>query len=103
MRRNNGSYCSLSNINEIVFQLDHNEVLSKIKDAKKRFFEVFIIDMLINNSDRNEDNWGAIKFKNTSTYKIAPVYGCGNSFYIKTIELRIKEILRPKYLEKIQN
>ena len=58
MDRNNDSYCSPSNINEIIFQLDHNDVLSKIDNTKKRFFEVLVIDMLINNNDRNEDNWG---------------------------------------------
>jgi hypothetical protein len=93
MNRNDDVYCSPSNINEIVFQLDHNVVLSKIRDAKKRFFEVLIIDMLINNNDRNEDNWGVVKFKDTNIYKLAPIYDCGNSFYGKTSEERIKNLL----------
>ncbi len=93
MGRNDESNCSPSNINEIIFQLDHNEILSKIDNSKERFFEVLIIDMLINNNDRNEDNWGVIKFKDTNSYKLAPIYDCGNSFYGKTSDERIKDIL----------
>ena len=91
--RNDDSYCSPSNINEIIFQLDHNDILSKIDKAKERFFEVLIIDMLINNNDRNEDNWGVIKFKNTNTYKLALIYDCGNSFYGKSSDEKIKDLL----------
>ncbi len=93
MERLDGSFSSPSNINEIVFQLEHNDVLSKIRGAKERFFDVVIIDMLINNNDRNEDNWGVIKFKDSDTYKLAPIYDCGNSFYGKTSEERIAAIL----------
>ncbi len=93
MNRNDESYSSPSNINEIIFQLDHNDVLSKIKNAKERFFEVLIIDMLINNNDRNEDNWGVIKFKDTNSYKLAPIYDNGNSFYGKASEEKIISIL----------
>lgn len=93
MERNNNSYSSSTNINEIIYQLDHNEVLSKISNAKSRFFEVVIIDILINNNDRNEDNWGVIKFKGTNTYKLAPIYDNGNSFYSKSSDEKIKNIL----------
>ena len=84
----------LPNINEIIFQLDHNDVLSKIDNAKERFFEVLIIDMLINNNDRNEDNWGVVKFKDSSSYKLAPIYDCGNSFYGKASDDKINILLQ---------
>lgn len=84
---------SASNINEIIFQLGHNAILSQIKDAKKRFWDVVIIDMLINNNDRNEDNWGVIKDKRTNSYRMSPVYDCGNCFYGKTDDEKIAGIL----------
>ena len=84
---------SASNINEIVFQLSHNTVLSKIEGAAERFWDVVLIDVLINNNDRNEDNWGVIKNKIDNTYRMAPIYDCGNSFYGKTSEERIVSIL----------
>lgn len=93
MERRDSSFHSPSNINEIVFQLKHNTVLSNIKNATERFWDVVLIDMLINNNDRNEDNWGVIKFKKENKYVLAPVYDCGNCFYGKTSEERIESIL----------
>ena len=96
MARDDDSSFSASNINEIIFQLENNTVLSKIKNAKERFWDVVIVDMLINNNDRNEDNWGVIKNKSNDTYVMSPVYDCGNCFYSKTSEERISEILSDK-------
>lgn len=93
MERNNQSIQSASNINEIIFQLSHNTILSKIVNAEERFWDVVIIDMLINNNDRNEDNWGVIRFRKEETYKMAPIYDCGNCFYGKTSDERIIEML----------
>ena len=101
MDREEDSSFSASNINEIIFQLENNAVLSKIKNAKQRFWDVVIIDMLINNNDRNEDNWGVIKNKKEDSYRMSPVYDCGNCFYSKTSDERIKEILADE--EKLQS
>ncbi len=92
-RRDDESSLSASNINEIVFQLDHNSVLKNIENAKERFWDVVLIDMLINNNDRNEDNWGVIKDKKNNSYRLSPIYDCGNCFYGKTSEERIAEII----------
>lgn len=92
-RRDDESSLSASNINEIVFQLDHNSVLKNIENAKERFWDVVLIDMLINNNDRNEDNWGVIKDKKNNSYRLSPIYDCGNCFYGKTSEERIAEIM----------
>ena len=70
--------------------------LSNIKNAKQRFWDVVIIDMLINNNDRNEDNWGVVKDKISGTYRLSPIYDCGNCFYGKTSDERIKEIVSDK-------
>jgi hypothetical protein len=93
LERKEESPSSASNINEIIYQLDNNTVLSQIPDAKERFWDVLIIDILINNNDRNEDNWGVIKFKREERYVLAPVFDCGNCFYGKTDEARIRSIL----------
>lgn len=93
MDRNNDSLMSPSNINEIEFQLEHNTILSRIPNAKDRFWDVALIDMLINNNDRNEDNWGVIKYKKEDLYKLAPIYDCGNCFYGKTSDEKIETIM----------
>lgn len=93
MSRNEDNIVSASNLNEILFQLDNNTVLSKMSDAKERFWDVVVIDYLINNNDRNEDNWGVIKNIEKNTYKLAPIYDCGNCFYSKTNDDRISLIM----------
>jgi hypothetical protein len=93
MDRNDDSLMSPSNINEIEFQLEHNTILSLIPNAKDRFWDVALIDMLINNNDRNEDNWGVIKYKKEDLYKLAPIYDCGNCFYGKTSDEKIETII----------
>ena len=93
MERRDSNIHSASNINEIIFQLKHNTVLSKIEGVTNRFWDVVLIDMLINNNDRNEDNWGVIKYKVENRYQLAPIYDCGNCFYGKTSEDRIVSIL----------
>ena len=93
MERRDSSFHSASNINEIIFQLKHNTVLSNISGATEIFWDVVLIDMLINNNDRNEDNWGVIKFKQENKYILAPIYDSGNCFYGKTSEERIGSIL----------
>lgn len=93
MNRKDSSFQSASNLNEIMFQLKHNTVLSTIEGAEERFWDVVLIDMLINNNDRNEDNWGVVKYKKENKYKLAPIYDCGNCFYGKTSEERIVSIM----------
>lgn len=93
MERRDCSFYSASNINEIIFQLKHNTVLCNITTAWQRFWDTVLIDMLINNNDRNEDNWGVIKYKNNNIYKLAPIFDCGSCFYGKASEERILNIL----------
>lgn len=93
MNRNDDNVVSASNLEEIIFQLDNNTVLSKINEAKRRFWDVVVIDYLINNNDRNEDNWGVIKNIKENSYKLAPIYDCGNCFYSKTDDDRISLIM----------
>lgn len=93
MERNEKSSGSCSDLEDIVFQLDHNSVLSAIEGSKERFFDVLVIDMLINNNDRNEDNWGVIKKRSEGSYRLSPIYDCGNCFYGKTPDERVEGIL----------
>lgn len=84
---------SASNIFEIINQLKFNTALKSIKNATELFWDVLVIDLLINNNDRNEDNWGVIKNKKTNEYRMAPVYDCGNCFNSKASEEKIENIL----------
>lgn len=93
MERNDRSFVAPSSIEEVIFQLKHNAALAQIEGASLHFFEVAIVDLLINNNDRNEDNWGLIKNKKTGSYRFAPVYDCGNCFSGKSSEEKIASML----------
>lgn len=93
---NDNSYRSTLSLSEIEFQLKNNTILKTLKDSEKRFWDCVVVDLIINNNDRNEDNWGVIKFKDTNTYQLAPIYDNGNSFYSKNDEGKILHILSDK-------
>ncbi len=39
---------------------------------------MFIIDSLIGNTDRHNENWGFLLNKNTGKVEFAPIYDCGS-------------------------
>lgn len=47
-------------------------------ELEKHFWRVFIIDALIGNFDRHNDNWGFLIYDD-SIINLAPVYDCGSS------------------------
>lgn len=49
------------------------------KDLINHFWDMFIVDYLIDNGDRNNGNWGVIKRAEMKS-EIAPIYDNGNSF-----------------------
>lgn len=58
-------------------------ILSSLSDElENRFWDMFIVDALIGNPDRNNGNWGIIKDMNGNKY-LAPVYDNGNSLNCK--------------------
>lgn len=74
-------------IEDIMLHLQHNPVLSKVPDIEQRFWEQFLVDMFINNNDRNNGNWGVLY--EDGKYKLAPVFDNGASFANKTPEERL--------------
>lgn len=76
---------------ELMIHLEYNPVLSQVPGLKERFWECAIIDLLINNNDRNNGNWGLLY--RDGSYSIAPVFDNGASFSNKLGELKINDIL----------
>lgn len=67
--------------------------LMKRDDLIERFWDCVIVDILIDNNDRNNGNWGLLFNNKKGIYDIAPIYDNGNSFNNKISELVIKEHL----------
>ncbi len=73
--------------------MEKNTYFKKYPELKNRFWDMFIVDALISNNDRNEANWGLILDKETNNIRLCPVIDNGASFYNKTNTLKFKEYL----------
>lgn len=55
------------NLEELLFHLDENRRLRNIPGLKEHFWDMSVVDILIDNNDRNNGNWGLVF--NGQTYK----------------------------------
>lgn len=53
-----------------------------IDGIRERFWDMFVVDALIKNPDRNNGNWGFLMTA-PMTYELAPVYDLGSSLFSK--------------------
>jgi len=67
-------------LQRLLAHLDQNQILLNVDGIQSRFFEQSIVDILINNNDRNNGNWGILRTRN-NTDCLAPVFANGSSFY----------------------
>lgn len=70
----------LSDIMEVIEEI---KMMSKIhmiiKDnVKEKFWDMFIMDSLIGNTDRHNGNWGLLVNARSSSAKFSPIYDCGS-------------------------
>ena len=49
-----------------------------IDDIKEKFWDMFIIDSLIGNTDRHNGNWGLLVNTRSNGAKFSPIYDCGS-------------------------
>ncbi len=47
-------------------------------DTKEKFWDMFIIDGLIGNTDRHNGNWGFLVDSKSNKIEFAPIYDCGS-------------------------
>ena len=82
---------SSTDLEEIEIIFENNEVFMENIDAIERFWDMFVVDALIGNKDRNNGNWGFIESK--GKLKLAPVYDNGNSFANKAGDIKMQMLL----------
>lgn len=63
---------------------------------KRHFWDMFIVDALIGNENRANENWGFLYHTTTDEITIAPVYGCGGSLYPQADEMAMRNILEDR-------
>lgn len=82
-----------NDIEEVMISLDKNAYFKLIPEIKNRFWDMFVVDALISNNDRNDGNWGFIYDRKTKKLRIAPVFDNGACFNNKLDDERIFAIL----------
>ena len=86
----------LIDLRDILTHLEYNPILKNIPDIKERFWEQVIVDVLINNNDRNNGNWGVLY--EDGNFRLAPVFDNGAAFSNKTPDNKLAETM--KYPER---
>lgn len=93
---------SNNDLEEITIIMDKNKYFKAFPELKIRFWDMFIIDALISNNDRNEGNWGLITdLSEKNKIRLAPIFDNGSSFYNKSDDEKFKNLL--KDFERFKN
>ena len=64
-------------LNDIMEVIEESKMIDA-ESTKQNFWDMFIIDSLIGNTDRHNGNWGFLLNKNTGNIEFSPIYDCGS-------------------------
>lgn len=64
-------------ISDIMEVIEENKMIDS-ETTKQKFWDMFVIDSIIGNTDRHNGNWGFLLNKNTGTVTFSPIYDCGS-------------------------
>ena len=90
------SYSSSSHlvdIDGIMVVMENNPRFSEHPELKERFWDMFVVDALIGNNDRNNGNWGMLVNIITNEMTVAPVFDNGAAFGNNIDDKKIERIL----------
>ncbi len=64
-------------LNDIMEVIEESKMINNI-ETKEKFWDMFVIDSLIGNTDRHNGNWGFLLNKTTGKVSFSPIYDCGS-------------------------
>ena len=64
-------------LNDIMEVIEESKTIDTA-DTKVKFWNMFIIDSLIGNTDRHNGNWGFVLNKTSGEISFSPIYDCGS-------------------------
>lgn len=84
----------LSDIIEIINEMKNltNIKINIADNIKEKFWDMFIIDCLIGNTDRHNGNWGLLGNTISKEAKFSPIYDCGSCLNPMIEDTQIQEI-----------
>jgi len=77
---------------EILMTIQEHPFLKGVGNVQKHFWNMFVVDALIGNTDRNNSNWGVIVRKD-GTKELVPVYDNGNCLNSKWDDEKMQAVL----------
>ena len=80
-----------TDLDEALLVIREHHVLRNVPGVEYRFWQMFVVDFIIGNPDRNNGNWGILVMDND--VELAPVYDCGNSFCDKWDDVKMRRFL----------
>ena len=69
-------------LSDVLTTIETSSLLKRVAGVRERFWDMFVIDALIKNPDRNNGNWGVLW--DGVGYALAPVYDNGSSLFSKS-------------------
>lgn len=78
-------------LSDILNVIQENKIINPEK-TKENFWNMFVVDSLIGNTDRHNGNWGFLFNHQTQEIKFAPIYDCGSC---------LNPMLEDKQIEKL--
>ena len=77
-------------LNDIMEVIEENKMIDT-EETKRKFWDMFIIDSLIGNTDRHNGNWGFLLNKTTGKVEFSQIYDCGSCLNPMLEDEEIKE------------
>lgn len=78
-------------LEEVEVFLNNHPLFLKNPELKERFWDMFVVDALIGNNVRNNEDWGVLVNNKTNETTVCPVFDNGASFYTKSSDEQIKK------------
>lgn len=85
------SYHNIS-MNDWLYILDNSPIAQQNPQIKERFWDQFVVDAFIGNSNRHGGNW-SFYIDTNQDIRLFPIYSNGNALFAKYTEEKIKEFL----------
>ncbi len=82
---------------EVLMTIQNHPFLIDIPGLEQRFWDMFVVDALIGNTDRNNSNWGII-VDEAGQKRLAPVYDNGNCLNCKWDDAKMQNVLEDENL-----
>ncbi len=78
-------------LNDIMEVIEESKMIDT-ESTKREFWNMFVIDSIIGNTDRDNGNWGFLLNKKTGKIEFSPIYDCGSCLNPMLEDEEIKKI-----------